>query len=165
MVLGSDLAAPKLDKHFVDEATPDSIIVIDAPPQTKSAVWGGLMTAGAMSRGCLGVVISGRARDLSEHIESNFPVFARSHSTLGQSPFTRPSEINVPLTIHPQPGNSDFPPLSVHPGDIIVADRDGVVCVPASLVDEAVEFATKGQKIDAKCMEDIQAGKGIKESF
>lgn len=33
MVLGSDEAAPKLENHFVDEATPDSVIVIDAPPR------------------------------------------------------------------------------------------------------------------------------------
>lgn len=64
MVLASDDTAPKLDKHFVDEATPNSVIVIDAPPRTsgyphahglgmlsynsivaKSAVWGGRMVA------------------------------------------------------------------------------------------------------------------------
>jgi len=165
MVLGSDTVAPKLDKHFVDEAPSDSVVVIDVPLQTKSAVWGGLMSAGAISRGCLGVVISGRCRDLSEHTASDFPVFARSHSTLGQSPFTRPSELNVPLKIHPQPADSDFPPLTVEPGDIVVGDRDGVVCVPKDLIQNAVELATKGQEIDAKCMEDIKAGKGVKESF
>ncbi|KIJ49551.1 hypothetical protein M422DRAFT_246631 [Sphaerobolus stellatus SS14] len=165
MVLASDTEAPKLEKHFVDEATPNSVIVIDAPPQTKSAVWGGLMSAGAVSRACLGVVISGRARDISEHLEINFPVFARSHSTLGQSPFTRPSEINVPLVIRPQPFDSDFPAVSLEPGDLIVADRDGVVCVPKDLEEKTIELATRGREIDAKCMEDIKAGKGVKESF
>lgn len=124
-----------------------------------------VMSAGAISRGCLGVVISGRARDISEHIYSDFPVFARSRSTLGQSPFIRPSQINIPLVIHAQPSDSDFPSLSVAPGDFIVADRDGVVCVPQDLVEETIAFATKGQEIDAKCMESIRAGKGVKESF
>jgi regulator of RNase E activity RraA len=124
-----------------------------------------VMSAGAISRGCLGVVISGRCRDIAEHIAADFPVFARSHSILGQSPFTRPSELNIPLKIYPQPADSDFPPLTVEPGDIVVADRDGVVCVPKDLVERAVELATKGQEIDAKCMEDIKAGKGVKESF
>ena len=123
------------------------------------------MSAGAISRGCLGVVISGRARDISEHINSDFPVFARSHSTLGQWPFTRPSQINIPLTINAQPANSDFPSLLVGPGDFIVADRDGVVCVPKDLVEQTITIATNGQEIDAKCMEDIRAGKGMKESF
>lgn len=123
------------------------------------------MSAGAIARGCLGVVISGRARDISEHLDRDFPVFARSHSTLGQSPFTRPSQINVPLTIHPHPTDSNFPSLSIDPGDFIVADRDGVVCVPKDLVAEAMALASHGQEIDAKCMEDIIAGKGVKESF
>lgn len=123
------------------------------------------MSAGAISRGCLGVVISGRARDISEHIDCDFPVFARSHSTLGQSPFTRPSQINIPLQIHPQPADSNFPSLSVNPGDFIIADRDGVVCVPKDLVIETIALANQGQDVDAKCMEDIRAGRGIKESF
>jgi len=165
MVLASDTMAPKLEKHFVDEAPADSIVIIDAPPQTKSAVWGGLMSAGAISRGCLGVVISGRCRDISEHLGSDFPVFARSHTTLGQSPFTRPSELNVPLNIQPQPADSDFPALTVEPGDIVIADRDGVVCVPKDLAEKAVELATKGQEIDAHCMEDIKAGKSVQASF
>jgi regulator of RNase E activity RraA len=123
------------------------------------------MSAGAIARGCLGVVISGRARDISESIDSDFPVFGRSHSTLGQSPFTRPSQINIPLTIHPQPADSSFPPTSIDPGDFIVADRDGVICVPKDLVEKTLAQAAKGQEIDAKCMEDIRAGKGVKESF
>ncbi|GJJ06398.1 hypothetical protein Clacol_000589 [Clathrus columnatus] len=165
MVTSSDTSAPRLEKHFVDTATPESVIVIDTPADTKSAVWGGLMTAGAKSRKCLGVVISGRARDLAEHLEQDFPVFARSQSTLGQSPFTRPSEINIPITIYPQPSTSMFPPVLINPGDIILADRDGVVCVPQSLENRVVELATRGREIDAKCLEEIKAGNSIKETF
>lgn len=123
------------------------------------------MTAGAKSRGCLGVVISGRARDITEHLQSDFPVFARSHSTLGQSPFTRPSEVNVPIAIYPQPLTTTFPPVSVTPGDLIIADCDGVVCVPQQLMDKVVELAARGKEIDAKCMEDIQEGNSIQDTF
>lgn len=49
------------------------------PPEAKNAVWGGLMTAGAKARGAIGVVISGRCRDLAEHRNAGFPVFARGH--------------------------------------------------------------------------------------
>jgi len=55
--------------------------------------------------------------------------------------------------------------MSLEPGDLIVADRDGVVCVPRDLESKAIELATKGREIDARCMEDIKAGKGVKESF
>ncbi|KAF8844306.1 RraA-like protein [Paxillus ammoniavirescens] len=164
MVLASDQAAPKLSAHYVDTATPGSVVVIDAPPRVKNAVWGGLMTAGAQAREAVGVVISGRCRDLEEHRAAGFPVFARGHSTLGQSPFVRPSAVNVPLVIEPQ-GSDAFPAVRVDTGDWIVADEDGVVCVPKDMVDKVVEIATTGRDNDARALEDIKAGKGIQASF
>jgi len=124
------------------------------------------MTAGAQARGATGVIVSGRCRDLAEHRAAGFPVFSRGHSTLGQSPWTRPSAINVPLTIKPQgPGAESFPAVTVNPGDWLVADEDGVVCVPQDLVDKVVELATKGRDVDTLCMRDIKAGLGIQASF
>lgn len=129
------------------------------------------MTAGAQARSARGVIISGRCRDLAEHRESGFPVFARGHSTLGQSPFTRPSTINVPLTIAPQgqgeleAGSVAFEAVIVEPGDWMVADEDGVICVPKGVVEKVVELAYEGREIDAKCMNDIRAGKGVQASF
>ena len=135
---------------------------------TKNAVWGGLMTAGAQARDVAGVVISGRCRDLEEHRAAGFPVFARGHSALGQSPFVRPSAINVPLVIQPQDnaeGPNAFPAVTVEPGDWIVADEDGVVCIPKDMVDEVVKVAGTGRNIDARVLEDIKAGKGVQASF
>lgn len=121
------------------------------------------MTAGAQARGARGVVISGRCRDLSEHRAAQFPVYARGHSTLGQSPFTRPSAVNVPLTIHADV--QEFPSATVRPGDWIVADEDGVICVPEELVLKVAESAAKGREVDGKCLEDIRAGKGVEATF
>ena len=136
--------------------------------EAKNAVWGGLMTAGAQARGALGVVISGRCRDVAEHRLAGFPVFSRGHSTLGQSPFTRPSALNVPLDIAPQGvgiSNDTFPSVRVEPGDWIIADEDGVVCVPTSLADQVVGLATKGREVDEKCLEDIKSGTGVQAAF
>ncbi|KAI0368350.1 RraA-like protein [Pilatotrama ljubarskyi] len=166
MVLGSDTTAPKLSTHFVDTAPEGSVVVINAPHAVKNAVWGGLMTAGAQSRGARGVIISGRCRDLAEHRAASFPVFARGHSTLGQSPFTRPSEVNVPLVIRPPDvSEEDFPAVQVSPGDWMVADEDGVVCIPAGLAEGVIALATKGREVDERCMQDIRAGKGIQATF
>ncbi|KAI0665948.1 RraA-like protein [Trametes maxima] len=166
MVLGSDKAAPKLSAHFVDTAPEGSVVVINAPHHVKNAVWGGLMTAGAQARGALGVIISGRCRDLAEHRATSFPVFARGHSTLGQSPFTRPSEVNVPVVIRPSDvSEEDFAPVEVTPGDWMVADEDGVVCVPAKFAEETIALAAKGREVDERCMEDIKAGNGVQVTF
>jgi len=129
------------------------------------------MTAGAIAHSAKGVIISGRCRDLAEHRAQSFPVFARGHSTLGQSPFTRPSEINVALTIKPMSnmepsvGDEGFPAVMIQPGDWMIGDEDGVVCVPRELEDKVLELATKGRDIDDLCMIDIRAGKGVQASF
>ncbi len=124
------------------------------------------MTAGAQARNASGVVISGRCRDIAEHRAANFPVFARSQSTLGQSSFTRPCAVNVPLVITGDPGDElVLPAVHVLPGDWIIADEDGVVCVPKTLEDSVVELAAKGKQVDVLCMEDIKAGKGVQASF
>jgi len=167
MVLASDSSAPKLSEHFVDTAPAGSVIVIDAPHQAQNAVWGGLMSAGAIARSAVGIVVSGRCRDLAEHRALGFPVFARSHSTLGQQPFTRPSAINIPLVIAPPSITSDytFPSVTVEPGDLIIGDEDGVVCVPKAMETEVAEEAESKRVVDAQCMADIQAGKGIQATF
>lgn len=155
------------------------------------------MTLGAKSRGAVGVVIAGRCRDIVEHRTAGFAVFARGQSTLGQRPFTRPSALNVPLTISFSagdahgtgiPSSSSSPPISpppsssstggsgsgsgfgsfdvqVNPGDWIVADQDGVVCVPREMLAHVCAIAEKGRREDEKCREDIVAGKGVQASF
>nr|GAT50415.1 predicted protein [Mycena chlorophos] len=162
MVMQSD-PAPKLENHFVDEAPQGSVVVIDVPPQAYNAVWGGLMSAGALARGAVGVVINGRCRDLGESRSLGFPVFASGTSTLGNSPFTKPIASNVPLVVNTP--NSDFPSVTINPGDLIAADEDGVVCIPKDLVDEVVEQAARGKAIDELCMKDISAGLGVKATF
>jgi len=123
------------------------------------------MSEGAQARSAIGVIISGRCRDVAEHRTLQFPVFARGTSTLGQSSFTRASEVNMPLLIGPQGPTSAFPPVTVRPGDWIVADEDGVVCVAHELELQAIQLATEGRRIDTLCMEAIKAGKSIQSTF
>ncbi|PKI82359.1 hypothetical protein MVES_003749 [Malassezia vespertilionis] len=171
MVDQRDTNAPKPPTHFVDAAEPESVMLISTPPTTRSAIWGGLMTARAQSLGVRGVVLDGRCRDLGEHRASAFPVFARGHSILGQSPFTRPSQLQIPLEIADPSvpmgadGKSAFPPVTVYPGDLLLADVDGVVSVPQDLVEQVVEHATHGRAVDGLCMQDLRAGHAIQATF
>ena len=127
------------------------------------------MTAGAQARCAVGVVISGRCRDVAEHRSARFPVFARGTSTLGQSSFTRPSLVGEPLIIKPrmdvEQGDEAFPAVIVETGDWIVADEDGVVCVPRDVEQQVIELATEGKRVDALCLAHIKAGKGILTAF
>lgn len=175
MVSQSDTTAPKPAQHFVDaaEAYPGHVMVVTAPSLTRSAVWGGLMTARAQYLDLKGVILDGRCRDLMEHREAEFAVFARGHSIQGQSPFTRPSELMVPITIADpttegkdgETGNPKMPNVTVRPGDYVLADIDGVVIVPPSVAEDVIRLATRGRQEDDKCMHDIKAGMPVKEAF
>ncbi|KAI8993567.1 ribonuclease E inhibitor RraA/Dimethylmenaquinone methyltransferase [Pilobolus umbonatus] len=158
MVETSDTTSPSPNQHFVDASEEGSVIVISAPPLVKNAVWGGLMSARAKYKGVQGVVIDGRVRDLNEHRNMKFPVFARSHSILPQNAFVRPSEIQVPIKLSTSP-------ITVNPGDIIVADLDGVVCIPIQYVNEVIASCEKHVAIDDQCMKALQEGHGVKETF
>ncbi|KAA1471782.1 RraA-like protein [Dentipellis sp. KUC8613] len=165
MVLSSDTTAPSLGGgvHFVDLIPEGQVAFIDAPPKAKNAVWGGLMTSGAQARSAPGVIVSGFVRDTLEHRATNFPVFSRGTSTVGQKPYTRVAEVGVPVTV--RSGDDGFPDVTVHPGDWLVADVDGVVCIPKELVEEVGKLATKGREVDAKCEVDIKKGLGVGASF
>lgn len=125
------------------------------------------MSTAAKTKGIAGCVLDGGCRDLSEHRELGFPVFARGHSTLGPGGFTRVRSLNVPLTIKVAPPHADppFPDAVVNPGDIIVADLDGVVVVQPGQVEGVLEKAGPAHEADEKVRADLLAGKGVAESM
>jgi len=185
MVPASDTESPHLAQHFVDAGEKDTVMVISSPKNSKNAVWGGLMTARAKVQGIKGVVIDGRCRDLAEHRAADYLVFARGHSVLGQSTFTRASRIQVPITIHPgmnaesnvecdpeittrEEGKQDlcsFPPTTVNPYDIILGDEDGVVVIPHQEIHQVLELCTRNTRIDQQCLQALKAGHTIADTF
>ena len=98
------------------------------------------MSTRAKNLGAQGVVVDGRVRDVMEHRESGFPVFARSTSILGSKNFTRAARLNVSVQFRGD--------LWVHPGDVLVGDVDGVVVVPQTLVEQVVELCRERSEID-----------------
>ena len=123
----------------IDEAEAGSVIVISTNGTTDVALWGGLMAAGAVANGHEGAVLDGGVRDLVEiKRDFDFPVFSRCVSpgtTLGRIK-TLASNVEVAM------GD-----VIVKPGDIIVGDIDGVVCVPRDHAEQVLEMA---QEIDAR---------------
>lgn len=123
----------------IDESEAGSIIVISTNDTTDVALWGGLMTAGAVANKHEGAVLDGGVRDLVEiKRDYDFPVYSRCVSpgtTLGR---IRTVASNVEIAIGE---------VIVHPGDIIVGDIDGVVAVPREHAEAVLEMA---REIDAR---------------
>ncbi|MDO6409026.1 MAG: RraA family protein [Pantoea sp.] len=136
----------------IDESEAGSVIVIGGSPALENvAVWGGLMTAGAVANKHEGAVLMGGVRDLTEiRRDYDFPVYAKTvtpGTTLGRF---KTLDANVALKLGE---------VTIHPGDLIVGDVDGVVCVPKAHVDAVLELS---KSIDQRELEQakliIQSG-------
>lgn len=138
-----EFVPPQHALDLIDETPAGSVIVISIEGGVSEvAVWGGLMTAGAVANGHVGAVLDGGVRDLTEiRRDYGFPVYARSVSpgtTLGRY---RTVASQVPVCV----GG-----VMVHPGDIVVGDVDGVVIVPQAQAEAVLKMA---QEIDARELE------------
>lgn len=98
------------------------VLVIDGGGALNQAVFGGQMRATAMSKGLAGVVVDGVVRDLAELSAGGLACFAKGVNHRGPSK-DGPGEINVPISCAG---------MVVNPGDLILGDPDGVICIPAA---------------------------------
>ncbi len=118
---------------LIDASPAGSVMVIGTGGEHDLAVWGGLMTAGAVVNGFAGAILDGGVRDVTEiRRDYDFPVYARSVSpgtTVGRF---RTLAANVPVEI----GG-----VTVNPGDLVVADIDGVVAVPRDHVEAVLAMS------------------------
>ncbi|MEV1329328.1 RraA family protein [Micromonospora costi] len=130
---------PTYALRAIEESEPGSVICI-AAGGADVAVWGGLMAAGASVRGIGGAVLDACVRDVEEIRRDypNLPIYARGSvpaTTVGRY---RTVSLNEPV---------DMGGVTISPGDLIIADSDGVVCVPAARMAEVLEAA---QVIEAR---------------
>jgi len=132
----------------IDRAVAGDVIVVDAGGKLDNALMGELMLAYAIKKGVVGFVINGAIRDLDNFRETNLPTWAAGVTHRG--PYKDgPGEVNVPIAIDG---------MVIHPGDIIIGDSDGVLCVP---IDEAETILKDTQAKSAgeiKQMAAIEAG-------
>lgn len=130
-------------------AEPGDVIVVDAGGELTHAIIGDLMLTQAEKSGLAGVVINGAVRDLATIRAGRFPVYAAGVTHRG--PYKDgPGEINVPIAIDG---------MVVMPGDLIIGDEDGLLCVPYDAT-AAIHAAAKAkQEAEAKTMAEIKDGR------
>lgn len=120
-------------KFAMAQTQPGDVLVVNARGISAFAVWGGNVSKGMKRRGVAAVVIDGAARDPEEAQAAGFLVFARSQATAAP-PAEGPGEVNVPVAC----GG-----VIVRPGDIIVADVNGIVAIPQEAATWVLQRVTK----------------------
>lgn len=132
----------------IDMAVPGDVIVVDAGGDLANALMGELMLAYAIKRGVVGFVINGAIRDLDNFRETNLPTYAAGVTHRG--PYKDgPGEINVPIAIDG---------MVIHPGDIMIGDSDGVLCVPIDDAESILKATQAKSAAEIKQMAAIEAG-------
>ena len=132
---------PKREVHHIDAAPEGSIDVISIPPGVTTANWGGMMTTRAQVMKLCGVVLDGRTRDIEEHRQAGFPVFARGVSVHGSGGYTIPISVGEAINC----GG-----VAVRQGDIILGDVNGVVVIPKEKLEEVIDKMNELAEIERK---------------
>jgi regulator of RNase E activity RraA len=112
----------------MDEIAPGDVVLIAAGGSARAACWGELFSAAARGRGARGTLIDGYCRDAQMIAALGYPVWCR-----GLLPLDVKGRLAVTAWRRPAVVGG----LAVRPGDLVVADADGVVVVPAGLAAEA----------------------------
>lgn len=135
--------------HVAAEQIHDGdVVVAGCTTESTDGFFGELLATSMKARGAKGLVIDGGCRDTQELEDLGFPVFARSVHAKGTVKATLGS-VNVPVVC----ANA-----LVNPGDVIVADADGVVVVPRDRVKPVAEASRKREDREAEKRAEFEAG-------
>jgi len=137
------------------EAPKGSVLVIDGGGYTEAAIWGSLMTYEAKLKGLAGVVINGSVRDTTNIKILEFPIYAIS-STPKDGTIRGLGELGT---------NINCGGASVKPWDYVLGDEDGVVVIPADLIDKVIEKAYESTEMEERIIKELKKDNSLYDLF
>lgn len=136
-------------------AKPGDVLVVDGKGDTTCALMGGIMMNQCMALGIAGVVLDAAVRDSEEIRALGFPVYSAGTSPNGPTKFV-PGRINHPISA----GG-----IAINPGDLIVADADGVVVLERDKARPMLPLAAKKLADEAARVEAIKSRTGLRPAW
>jgi regulator of RNase E activity RraA len=130
-------------------AGPEDVIVVANGGRTDVSSWGGIVSAGAAMRSVRGVITDGACRDVSQARELGFPVFARARVPVTARGRLRQKSAGEPVMVGE---------VTVRPGDVVMADEDGIVIVPRERAAEVLGAAQRLAGRETAIEAEVRAG-------
>lgn len=158
---GSHSNGPLGDKAFgvmfeaLDSLQENEVYIASGSSPTY-ALWGGLMSTRAAHLNAAGAVLNGYSRDKHEILELNFPVFSMGSYSQDQKVRGKVLDYGVPVTIDG---------VMITPGDLIVADEEGVLVIPKRVEQEVIGLALEKGVTENKVRDAIRGGMGAVEAW
>jgi regulator of RNase E activity RraA len=142
-------ASPRSTRAAIEEMPEGCIAVIDAMGVTDAGVYGDILCGRMKKRGVAAMVTDGVVRDLVGVLATDLPVWC-------QGVAARPSIAGLTFVNWEEPIGCGG--VAVFPNDVIVADDDGAVVIPANLLDAVLEAAPEQERFEAWVMQELTKG-------
>lgn len=136
-------------------AKPGDVLVIDGKGDTTCALMGTIMMNACVQLGIAGVVIDAAVRDSEEIVEMGYPVYAVGTNPNGPTKFV-PGRINHPVSV----GG-----VTVHPGDLVIGDADGVTIIEREKAPFMLELAAKKVADEQARIAALKRGEDLKPAW
>ena len=140
----------------IEDCPPGHVLVIDSRADPRAASAGDLYIGRLKARGCAGIVTDGGLRDSEGILKTGLPAYLRRPSSPPSPIVHQALDLNLPIAC----GG-----VAVYPGDIVVGDCDGVVIVPADIVDEIAQEALATTLYEEFAEEEVARGRPLAGLF
>ena len=143
-------------RKAIDEILPGQVLVLDCRNIDSVAAGGEILMSRLKARGAAGAVTDGAMRDYVSIQKLGFPVFAKNMAASAHIHRHLAVDINVPV------GCAE---VLVMPGDIMVGDDEGVVCIPRHVAQQVAQSGLEMEELEAFVLEKVQAGAPIAGTY